>query len=165
MKVTKETQIIQFEDNYQKVVINLNYTYAWLNNAMRREFEKSQLTVQQSNILIILRSQYPKSATVNFIKECMIDKMSDASRMINRLVKKGFVSRCSDKADRRAADIRISDQGLEILSHLDVELKTRDFISGNLTEEEAGTLSDLLDKMRGEEVIVSSLRKTGISNP
>jgi len=75
--------------------------------------------------------------------------MSDASRIVDRLVQKGLVSRCTNKKDRRAVDIRISDEGLSVLSKIEIEFKSRDFLKNNLSDEEAGKLSDLLDKMRG----------------
>jgi len=149
MRIDEEIQSNNFEDIYHKSIINITYTHSWLSNIFRGEFEKYNLTAQQFNILRILRGQYPKPATVNLLKERMIDKMSDASRIVDRLVQKGLVSRCTNTQDRRAVDIRISDQGLEILKKLDIEFKTRDFIKNNLTEEEAGKLSDLLDKLRG----------------
>lgn len=149
MRIEKEIQSTNFEDNYHKATINLSYTYGWITNITREKFEKYNLTSQQFNILRILRGQYPNPATINLLKERMIDKMSDASRIVDRLIQKGMVSRCTNKKDRRAVDIRISDLGLEILSKMDVEFKARDFLKNNLTEEEAAQLSDLLDKMRG----------------
>jgi len=149
MRLDDEIQSSKFEDNYHKVVINITYTYGWLSNAMRGQFEKYNLTQQQFNILRILRGQYPNPATVNLLKERMLDKMSDASRIVDRLVQKGLVSRCTNRRDRRAVDIRISDTGLEILSQMDIEIKTQDLLKNNLSEEEAGLLSDLLDKLRG----------------
>src|ERR1700710_3083330 len=149
MRIEEEIQSTNFEDNYHKAVINISYTYGWLNNAFKCKFEKHQLTNQQFNVLRILRGQYPNPATVNLIKERMIDKMSDASRIVDRLVQKGLVSRCTNTKDRRAVDIRISDQGLAILSKMDQDFKIKDFLKDNLTEEEAGQLSDLLDKLRG----------------
>lgn len=149
MGIEEDIKSTKFEDNYHKVVININYTYGWINNYMRPEFEKYKLTQQQFNIMRILRGQYPKPATVNLLKERMIDKMSDASRIVDRLVQKGLVSRCTNARDRRAVDIRISDLGLEILTKMDVSFKTKDLFKQHLTEEEAGQLSDLLDKMRG----------------
>lgn len=149
MRINDEIKSNKFEDNYHKAVININYTYSWLNNLLRNNFEKHNLTPQQFNILRILRGQYPKPATINLLKERMIDKMSDASRIVDRLVQKQLVSRCTSNKDRRAVDIRISETGLEILSILDVEFKASDMLENNLTEEEAGTLSDLLDKLRG----------------
>jgi len=149
MRIEEEIQSTKFDDNYHKAVINLNYTYGWLNNILRAEFEKHNLTSQQFNALRILRGQYPNPATVNLIKERMLDKMSDASRIVDRLVQKGLVSRCTNNQDRRAVDIRISDAGLSILAKIDAEFKTQEIFKDHLTEEEAGKLSDLLDKLRG----------------
>jgi DNA-binding MarR family transcriptional regulator len=149
MQIGEEIQSNKFEDNYQKAVINITYTYGWLSNTFRCQFEKHNLTQQQFNVLRILRGQYPKPATINMIKERMLDKMSDASRIVDRLVQKGLVSRCTNNKDRRAVDIRISEAGLDILSKMDIEFKTSDMLKDNLTEEEAGKLSDLLDKLRG----------------
>ena len=149
MGIEEDIKSTNFEDNYHKAVINLSYTSGWMNNHMRPHFERFNLTQQQFNILRILRGQYPKPATINLLKERMIDKMSDASRIVDRLVQKGLVSRCTNSRDRRAVDIRISDEGLEILKKMDADFKTKDFFKQHLTEEEAGQLSDLLDKMRG----------------
>jgi len=142
-------QNTKFEDNYHKVIVNINYTYSWISNVSREVFERYNLTSQQFNILRILRGQYPNPATVNLLKERMIDKMSDASRIVDRLVQKGMVSRCTNNKDRRAVDIRISEEGLKILSIMDQEFKASDLFRDNLSEEEAGLLSDLLDKLRG----------------
>ncbi|MFI5163142.1 MAG: MarR family winged helix-turn-helix transcriptional regulator [Sphingobacteriales bacterium] len=149
MRIEEEIQSTNFEDSYHKAVINVSYTYGWLNNAFKCKFEKHQLTNQQFNVLRILRGQYPNPATVNLIKERMIDKMSDASRIVDRLVQKGLVSRCTNNKDRRAVDIRISDKGLEVLTIMDNEFKTKEVLKNNLTEEEAVKLNELLDKLRG----------------
>src|SRR5471030_2219462 len=149
MRTDEEIQSSKFEDNYNKAVINVSYTSRCLNNLFRCNFEKYNLTQQQFNILRILRGHLPKPATVNLLKERMIDKMSDASRIVDRLVQKGLVSMCTNNKDRRAVDIRISDSGLEILKKMDEEFKTKDILKDNLTEEEASKLSDLLDKLRG----------------
>ena len=149
MRIDEEIQTTKFEDNYHKAIINITYTDGWLSNLIRPYFEKYNLTNQQFNILRILRGQYPKPATVNLLKERMIDKMSDASRIVDRLVQKELVSRCTNTKDRRAVDVRISEKGLEILKQMDAEFKIKDLLKTNLSLEEAGTLSDLLDKLRG----------------
>ena len=149
MGIEEDIQSTKFEDNFQKVAINIAYTDGWLQNNFRSHFEKYNLTSQQFNVLRILRGQYPKPATVNLLKERMIDKMSDASRIVDRLVQKELVSRCTNTKDRRAVDVRISDKGLDILSKMDGEFKVKDILQKNLTAEEATALSDLLDKLRG----------------
>jgi DNA-binding MarR family transcriptional regulator len=149
MRIEDEIQSNKFEDNYHKAVINIAYTSGWLNNSFRCHFDKYNLTQQQFNILRILRGQYPKPATINLLKERMIDKMSDASRIVDRLIQKELVSRCTNNKDRRAVDIRISELGLQTLAKMDEEFKTKELLKNNLTLEEAGLLSDLLDKLRG----------------
>ena len=149
MRIEEEIQSNKFEDNYHKLVINISYSYGWLNNLMRGTFEKYNLTQQQFNILRILRGQYPNPSTVNLLKERMIDKMSDASRIVDRLVQKGLVSRCTNNKDRRSVDIRISESGLELLASLDKVVDAKKLLKDNLTDEEALQLSNLLDKMRG----------------
>ena len=149
MRIDDEIQSSKFDDNYHKAVVNIAYTEGWLNNTLRCHFEKYNLTNQQFNILRILRGQYPKPATVNLLKERMIDKMSDASRIVDRLVQKEMITRCTNNKDRRAVDIRISEKALSVLAVMDAEFKAKDFLKNNLTAEEAGQLSDLLDKLRG----------------
>ncbi|WP_183567351.1 MarR family winged helix-turn-helix transcriptional regulator [Mucilaginibacter sp. SP1R1] len=149
MRIDDEIQSTNFEDNYHKVAINIAYTDGWLSNFFKCHFDKYNLTQQQFNILRILRGQYPKPATINLLKERMIDKMSDASRIVDRLIQKELVSRCTNNKDRRAVDIRISELGLQTLAKMDAEFKTKEFLKNNITEEEASVLSDLLDKLRG----------------
>ncbi len=148
MELEKEIQG-KFEDDYHKAVVNVSYTYSWLSTFLREKLGKHSITQQQFNILRILRGQYPNPATVNLLKERMIDKMCDASRIVDRLVQKELVTRCTNSNDRRAVDIRISKTGLEILAVIDQELKMKDFFGDHLTEEEASTLCILLDKLRG----------------
>lgn len=149
MEIEKEIYNKKFEDNHQKVVVNLIYTYGWITNLLRLKLNKHSITLQQYNILRILRGQYPNPATVNILKERMLDKMSDASRIVERLVQKDLVKRCVSNKDRRAVDILISQKGLDILQKLDNEVSLKDLLSKNLSDEEANTLSGLLDKMRG----------------
>ncbi|MDB5121739.1 MAG: transcriptional regulator [Sphingobacteriales bacterium] len=149
MELENEIASNKFDDNIHKSVVNVIYTYGWVTNLIRQHLDKYNITMQQFNILRILRGQHPEPATVNVLKERMLDKMSDASRIVERLVQKGLVSRCTNVKDRRAVDIKISPEGLEILKKLDTEMVTKDLIKGTITDEEASLLSSLLDKMRG----------------
>ena len=149
MELEKEIHSKNFEDNYQKAVINVSYTYNWISNILRNRLEKHNITQQQFNILRILRGQLPNPSTVNLLKERMIDKMCDASRMVDRLVQKELVTRCTNSKDRRAVDIYISEEGLKVLAQIDRELKLGDILRHNISEEEAAVLSNLLDKLRG----------------
>jgi DNA-binding MarR family transcriptional regulator len=149
MEIEKEIYNRKFENSHQKAVVNLLYTYGWITNLLRLLLNKHNVTLQQYNILRILRGQHPNPATINILKERMLDKMSDASRIVERLVQKGLVIRCVSNKDRRAVDILINQNGLDILQKLDNEISLKAMLSNNISEEEANTLSGLLDKMRG----------------
>lgn len=149
MRLEEEIKQKKFRDEYQKAVVNLIYTNNWLvskHSPIMREFG---LTVQQYNILRILRGQYPSPATVNLLKERMLDKMSDASRLVDRLLEKGLLVRKSCEIDRRRVDITITQEGLDILSKIDVAEEQMYKHLKNITPEEATILNDLLDKLRG----------------
>jgi DNA-binding MarR family transcriptional regulator len=103
--------------------------------------------------LRILRGQHPGPATINLLKDRMLDKMSDASRIVERLVHKGLVTRCINQKDRRAVDIVINEKGLELLKQLDPVITPIDILKSNLNEAEAKQLNFLLDKLRGPEGI------------
>jgi DNA-binding MarR family transcriptional regulator len=149
MKLEEEIASNKFEDNHHKTVVNLLYTYGWVTNLLRNRFDKYHITMQQFNILRILRGQYPQPATINLLKERMLDKMSDASRIVERLVQKGLVSRSTNDKDRRAVDIMITGKGKEILKTLDAEMDIHEILKTHLTDKEADQLNNLLDKMRG----------------
>jgi len=149
MEIEKEIYSNKFENNHQKAIVNLIYTYGWITNLLRQELNKYKITLQQYNILRILRGQHPNPATINLLKERMLDKMSDASRIVDRLVQKELVKRCINSKDRRAVDILISQKGLDLLLKLDIEMSSKNILDKNISSAEAGILSNLLDKMRG----------------
>jgi DNA-binding MarR family transcriptional regulator len=149
MEIEKEIFSNKFENNHQKAIVNLIYTYGWITNLLKQQLNKYKITLQQYNILRILRGQHPNPATINMLKERLLDKMSDASRIVDRLEQKELVNRFINTKDRRAVDILITKKGLDLLLKLDVEMSSKNFLDENINSTEAGILSDLLDKMRG----------------
>ena len=149
MEIEKEIFSNKFENNHQKAIVNLIYTYGWITNLLKQQLNKYKITLQQYNILRILRGQHPNPATINMLKERMLDKMSDASRIVDRLVQKELVIRFINSKDRRAVDILITKKGLDLLLKLDVEMSSKNILEKNINSTDAGVLSDLLDKMRG----------------
>lgn len=149
MELEKEIFSTKFTSNQQKASVNIVFTYNWLNSLIKTELEKFGITNQQFNILRILRGQYPNPSTVNILKERMLDKMSDASRIVDRLVQKELVTRTVNKKDRRAVDILIAEKGLKLLDQIHLEEAMYDGLKNNISEDEAKQLSDLLDKFRG----------------
>ena len=150
MKIEDEIkQTKGFKNLTEKVVVNIQYTSSWLNQLNNDIFSPYDLSIQQYNILRIIRGQNGKSVTVKLLIERMLDKSSNASRLVDKLYAKKYVTREQCGSDRRRVDIYITELGLEILAKIDAlnEDKLKNQI--NLTEKEANQLSDLLDKLRG----------------
>ncbi len=138
----------KFHSNKEKIIVNLLYTYNWYNTIMVDFFKAYEITEQQYNVLRILRGQHPNAITCGAVKEVMLDKNPDLTRLIDRLVQKELVTRIFNESNRRQVLVKISKKGLLTLSKIDPEMIAQsDQI--NLTEKEAETLSNLLDKMRG----------------
>ena len=147
MSLEKDINQKTFRNEYQKGVINLIYTYNWLNERMKSFFEKEDITSQQFNILRILRGAGVPISTLQ-IRERMLDKMSDTSRIVDRLVLKGLAKKNICKNDKRLVDVSISTKGQKLLEKIDAYESKMDAIIGNLSQAEAKTLNNLLDKIR-----------------
>lgn len=137
-----------FRNDYQKLAVNLYYTTSWLGSKHRDLFKSFDLTPPQFNILRILRGQKGQPLSVNALIERMIDKSSNASRIVDKLVEKKLVERTTCPNDRRQVEVRISEGGMELLAEIDPFMETFDQSFANLTIEEAQTLNTLLDKLR-----------------
>lgn len=146
MGIEQEIQS-KFRGEYHKMMVNLIYTYNWVMERSKKFFEKADLTPQQFNILRILRGAGKPLSTMQ-IRQRMLDKMSDTSRIVERLVKKDLVQKVICKDDRRLVDITISDKGMRLLEELDHYNEEMDALLSNLNETEAKSLNQLLDKLR-----------------
>jgi DNA-binding MarR family transcriptional regulator len=147
MSIEKDISQSSFRNEYQKSIINLIYTYHWLNEKMKSFFEKEDITGQQFNILRILRGAGQPLSTSQ-IRQRMLDKMSDTSRIVDRLILKGFAKKVTCKTDKRLVDVSITDKGKKLLAKLDEHENAMDTVFSNLNDSEAKTLNKLLDKIR-----------------
>ena len=148
MKLEDEIHQKKFNIEAHKLTINLLYTSNWLNSKHAECFKNMDIPVQQYNVLRILRGQYPKPSSVKLVKERMLDKMSDASRIIDKLKLKKLVVRTECPEDRRSVDILITDKGLGLLKSLDDMDKMPKELFKNLSSSEIKNLNTLLDKLR-----------------
>ena len=149
MKIEDEIQQKKFKDDYQKLIVNLLYTSNWINAHFEQLFKGSDITLQQYNVLRILRGQFPNPSSIKLIKERMLDRMSDASRIVDKLVAKKLVMRKQSDCDKRSVDVIISDSGLNLLQSLDVlDEKSKELLKP-LSQPEITELNNLLDKLRG----------------
>ncbi len=147
MGLEKDINQGTFRNEYQKGAINLIYTYNWMNEKMKAWFDKEDITGQQYNILRILRGAGKPISTLQ-IRERMLDKMSDTSRIVDRLVLKGLAKKNICRNDKRLVDVSISSKGKTLLEKMDRHENEMDAILGNLTQAETKTLNNLLDKIR-----------------
>lgn len=150
MSLEKDIQQPKFKSEHQKVRVNLIFSYNWVMEQSRKFFEKADLTPQQFNILRILRGAGKPISTLQ-IRQRMLDKMSDTSRIVDRLIKKELVQKVTCKSDRRLVDVSITEKGMQLLKSLDFLNEQMDDQLSGLNPDEAKTLNHLLDKMRRSE--------------
>lgn len=151
MGIEKDIQQTRFTSDRQKAMANLLYTYGWVLERIKNFVAREDITPQQFNILRILRGSFPDPLSTLQIRSRMIDKMSDTSRIVDRLVLKGLVKKSTCPADKRLVDVIITEKGQELLQKLDAEAARMERIMEGLTETEAEMLNALLDKLRTNE--------------
>ena len=150
MKLEEEIKQSKFKNERQKLVLNLMFTSSWLGIRQLKFFRNYDLSPQQFNVLRILRGQNEKAINLLSVQERMIQKMSNATRLVEKLKKKGYVERKICEVNRRQVDISITDKGLQLLEELDAKVKLYEAkIFKNINEKEAKLIADLLDKLRG----------------
>ncbi len=148
MELEKEIRQEKFRDEYQKLVLNIMFTANWLNLKQIQVLKPHGISPQQYNILRILRGQHPKEVTVSLLTERMLDKNSNASRLVEKLRVKELVERQECPADRRAVNVRITDRGLDLLKQLDSIIDQTGNIFHKVSEAEARMLNGFLDRLR-----------------
>jgi MarR family 2-MHQ and catechol resistance regulon transcriptional repressor len=147
MSIEKDIQQRIFLTSRHKAAVNVLYTYGWELERIQKILAKENITHQQFNILRILRGSYPSPLSTLQIRERMLDKMSDTSRIVDRLIIKDFVVKTISSKDKRLVDVVINEKALDLLKRID-EVDIVSQIMNNMSEEEAEQLSNLLDKMR-----------------
>lgn len=150
MRIEDEIKQSTFRDDFQKAYLNLVYTAGWLEVRQAAMLKPFGLSLPQFNLLRILRGRHPEPATVALLIERMLDKTSNASRIVDRLEEKQLVTRTVCPANRRAVDIRITEAGLRLLRLIDEAQAVRPDQLGlnQLSSAELRQLNSLLDKIR-----------------
>lgn len=150
MKLEDEIKQTAFKNDHQKAAINVIFTASWLNQMHMETLKPFNISIQQFNILRILRGMKSNPASVKLLGERMVDKMSNASRLVEKLKAKGLVERNACPHDRRQVDICITKKGLQVTEKAsqELELKQSETMK-TISPEEATLLSEILDKLRG----------------
>lgn len=148
MEIGKEIKQSKFKNEHHKMLVNLMFTTSWLTAKHAQVLKPYGISTQQYNLLRILRGQHPKPATVNLLIDRMLDKNSNASRLVEKLRLKKLVERAICPEDRRAVNVVITQKGLDLLAELD--LKEEDFLKdlSAVSEKEAVHINLLLDRLR-----------------
>ena len=147
MDIDKEIKQAKFRNNQNKVMVNIMITYAWLLDQIKSFVKTENITPQQYNILRILRSAGEPLSTLQ-LRERMLDKMSDTSRIVERMVTKGLVQKTVSEKDKRMVEVTLTDRSTELLEKLDTRNDELDAVVSHLSDEELETLNNLLDKLR-----------------
>ncbi|MGR3812352.1 MarR family winged helix-turn-helix transcriptional regulator [Jiulongibacter sp. NS-SX5] len=140
-----------FKSQVEKAIVNVMYTNNWICDRQYKLLKTHGLTIQQYNVLRILKGQYPNPLTINGIIERMLDKMSNASRLVDKLLQKGYVARTYRADDRRACDVTITEEGLKFVTFVNEEVRNLEADISKLNQEELDLLNNLLDKLRGSD--------------
>ncbi len=149
MGLEKDIQQEKFVNEHEKVAVNILFTGSWLHNLNAARLKAHGITPEQFNVLRILRGSHPKALMLSEITRRMIDKNSNATRLVEKLRLKGLLKREICENSRRQVDIFISEKGLNTLRKIDMEESEWLSILKNITKAEAQELNRILDKLRG----------------
>lgn len=149
MRIEDEIHQREFKDDYRRLLVNLLFTNNWLNQQMAPFYRSFDLTLQQHNVLSILRGQHPDPVCFGDIQERMVDRNSNVTRLVDKLIEKGLTTRGICPENRRMIEVRLTPAGLELLDRVDDKFPELFSRFHNLTREEAVLISSLLDKLRG----------------
>jgi len=148
MKIEEAIKQKKFINEWIRADVNIMFTASWLGRIKMEVLKPYGISFQQFNVLRILKGMNLKPATVKLLTERMVDRMSNASRLVDKLVQKGLVERKSCQKDLRKVDVFITKEGEEVLAKASREIEASVKENLNLTEEEAHLLNGLLDKLR-----------------
>ena len=149
MRLEEEIKQTKFKDPFHKAVLNIRFTDSWLSNSILPVLKQYGLSEEQYNVLRILKGQYPKPSALQLIGERMINRMSNVTRLVEKLRRNGFVTRNICPNNRRKVDILITEKGLALLEEILPLLEQEMENMRNISDAEIDELNRILDKLRG----------------
>ena len=149
MKLKKELGGVEFNSPWHKAMLNILFSSNWLLNKVESLMRQQGMTWQQFQTLKCIEQHVDEPATIGSVKQAMPDKQADTSRMIGRLVEKGWVLKKAGKEDKRRSVLVLTDLGKTVLAAMNEQSNQRDGLLYNLSKKECKQLNVLLDKMRG----------------
>ncbi|QNF32053.1 MarR family transcriptional regulator [Adhaeribacter swui] len=148
MKLEEEIKQKSFKSPYHRMMVNIMFTGNFLQKRLLCMMREFNISPQQHNVLSILRGQHPNPCSLGDIQERMLDRMSNATRLVDKLLEKDLVVRCQCPNNRRKIEITITNAGLNLLSQIEAKVPSFEELFPAISPEEATTLAQLLDKSR-----------------
>ena len=148
MSLEREISQEKFESEYHKAAVNILYTGSWLYNLNAARLKSYDITPEQFNVLRILRGSHPRALMLAEITCRMLDKSSNATRLVEKLRTKGLVKREICANNRRQVDIIMTAKGTEVLARIDRDSESWVSTLKSISRAEAQELNRVLDKLR-----------------
>ena len=148
MSIEEEIKQKNFQNEYHKLAVNLQFTTNWLSGVHAKVLRSFGISAQQFNVLRILKGQFPNPSSLILIRERMLDKESNASRLIDKLVSTELTKRVQCPSNRRQVDITITQKGMDLLNQINPKVEELESTLSGLSVAEANQLNGLLDKLR-----------------
>jgi DNA-binding MarR family transcriptional regulator len=149
MKLSEEIKQAEFPDPHMEAMLNLHFTSHWLYRVFHEQLKDFDISNEQYNILRILRGNRAGTYNLCEVQERMLNRTANATRLVEKLRKRGLVSRRTSEEDRRRVDIAITEEGLDLLAEMDLPVQEIERRTAQaLTNEEARTLTRLLEQLR-----------------
>lgn len=151
MIIEKELKISKRLPECKRALLNLMFTGNWITDEITTTLKPFDITTQQFNVLRILKGRKGEACSLQTIQKRMINKMSNTTRLVDKLIKKNYVEREQCETNRRKVDITITKEGIEALEIINKavdEAETK--MTDRLTETDLKELNKLLNKLRTE---------------
>ncbi|MGD1894646.1 MAG: MarR family winged helix-turn-helix transcriptional regulator [Cyclobacteriaceae bacterium] len=148
MRIEDQIKQAAFSSEWRKLRANLLHTSSWLRGELAQFLKPFGITQQQFNILRVLRGQHPQALSTQQLRERLIGRMSDTSRLVDRLQQKGLVCKEECSKDKRLVDVTITEKGLNLLYQIDDKMPILDEVMQSLSLKEAEILNKLLERLR-----------------
>jgi len=149
MKLEEEIKQLTFKSPLYKAILNIRLTESWVSTQINQCLKPFSISQEQYNVLRILKGQYPQPSSLQLITDRMVNRMSNATRLVEKLRQNGYVSRQECPSNRRKVDILITQKGMALLEEIYPQLQASIEAMNKLSDEEADQLNALLDKFRG----------------
>ncbi|MDH3208260.1 MAG: MarR family transcriptional regulator [Gemmatimonadota bacterium] len=151
MTLSDDIKQDRLPDPHTEAFLNVHFTSHWMYRLVEERLDEFGISEAQYNVLRILRGNRGPAYGVREIRERMLNRTDNATRLVEKLRKRGLVSRQPNEMDRRCVDITITEEGMSLLEALDGPMKElRDQLALGITEDEAQTVSRLLERLRDQ---------------